>query len=628
MPKYQRPYSWRPKFELRDLWEDVLRIYLARADGTDADESHFLGTLVIGSGGPPKPLGLTPFVVIDGQQRLVALCLMLAAARDGLLLPALGSPQEKLSKVERDAQILRTQKARDDFTYRYLAHRPGPEVAEVGLDELKELLRVVPGELDLDQFARCINGDVKGQRGRSVTAYRWFRQRLAEGLPRVLITRSDEEEDPSESDETPVEENSDRPFDFQAFTDTVLLGLELVTISDVTPENAYQVFRTINGSGLKLGQVDLLRNAFFMLLPTKADMVYREIWKPMEHRLGSDELELFFHTEILRLGRNVARDQVYRTQLSMLKAIESRETSIQGLLVQVGEHAQTYADLRLIQRDEDTEPSGLLLDSRAVAVLTRLKEWGANPAFPLILECGLRLKSKKLNASEFLEVLHGIEALLVRRYVEKTPPNDLRTAFGQMMRRLTGAADKTTPPAEGEFLAAVLAELRAARMPDDQSIRDACATIPFFRPNKQKEVFFILRRIAELAGGKEYPHIRLGTSSSDYSIEHLLPQGGLTSEWRKDLVLWEQRLDETKRLPPDEIWRTHRDLIGNLTITAYNSELSNKSFEAKRAFVREHLKLPISDSFVGAAIWSAEQIEQRGRLLADRICETWPVPIV
>ena len=42
-----------------------------------------------------------------------------------------------------------------------------------------------------------------------------------------------------------------------------------------------------------LGQVDLLRNAFFMILPTKADEVYREIWQPMEKRLGNDELELF-----------------------------------------------------------------------------------------------------------------------------------------------------------------------------------------------------------------------------------------------------------------------------------------------------------------------------------------------
>lgn len=75
IPLFQRPYSWDKKNN-ESLWNDLIEIY---EDGTE--ERHFLGSIVTKSM-TATPEGVTPFLVIDGQQRLTTLTLLLAALRD------------------------------------------------------------------------------------------------------------------------------------------------------------------------------------------------------------------------------------------------------------------------------------------------------------------------------------------------------------------------------------------------------------------------------------------------------------------------------------------------------------------------------------------------------------------
>src|SRR6266508_466336 len=86
VPLYQRQYAWGAS-QLSQLWEDVLEQYdLLTPDenGAVADSSptHFLGSMVLA----PSPMmpahGVTPFIVIDGQQRLTTLLIALCALRD------------------------------------------------------------------------------------------------------------------------------------------------------------------------------------------------------------------------------------------------------------------------------------------------------------------------------------------------------------------------------------------------------------------------------------------------------------------------------------------------------------------------------------------------------------------
>jgi hypothetical protein len=63
--------------------------------------------------------------------------------------------------------------------------------------------------------------------------------------------------------------------------------------------------------------------------------------------------------------------------------------------------------------------------------------------------------------------------------------------------------------------------------------------------------------------------------------------------------------------------------IGNLTLTGYHPNLSNKLFEDKRTeFEMSHLE--IDRHFSECDAWDAEAIRDRGHALAARVGEPWP----
>lgn len=104
-----------------------------------------------------------------------------------------------------------------------------------------------------------------------------------------------------------------------------------------------------------------------------------------------------------------------------------------------------------------------------------------------------------------------------------------------------------------------------------------------------------------------------------FTIEHVMPQNALASaEWREVLG-------------PD-CERIHEELVntlGNLTLTAYNPELSDASFAEKKA----HLKggfdkdyLVISKELHEVEAWGEGAIRKRAARLADRALEVWPRP--
>ncbi len=84
------------------------------------------------------------------------------------------------------------------------------------------------------------------------------------------------------------------------------------------------------------------------------------------------------------------------------------------------------------------------------------------------------------------------------------------------------------------------------------------------------------------------------------------------SEW------WQKELGED--------WEETHDLflhtIGNLSLTAYNTELSNDDFPTKKKTLNEsHLEL--NKHFSSLPNWTRKEIEQRAELLAKKALEIW-----
>jgi uncharacterized protein with ParB-like and HNH nuclease domain len=83
VPIFQRPYVWDGP-EVLQLWEDMTVQYRGLRPPSPGEaarpsrSTHFLGSFVLAPiAGPAR--GVTPYVVVDGQQRLTTLLLALAA---------------------------------------------------------------------------------------------------------------------------------------------------------------------------------------------------------------------------------------------------------------------------------------------------------------------------------------------------------------------------------------------------------------------------------------------------------------------------------------------------------------------------------------------------------------------
>src|SRR5262249_7696857 len=161
-----------------------------------------------------------------GQQRLTTLMLLLAAIRDAV------------AKTD--------QQAIERYDELYLINK---------FQQGEERFRLVPTQTDRDPFYACITrtSSVGGQDPVG-QAYRFVRS------PAELLGPDEE------------------PLDLERLTKVVVESLAVVDITTGQGDNAHRIFQSLNATGVNLTQADLLRNLIFMLLPTRAGVVYDEIW--------------------------------------------------------------------------------------------------------------------------------------------------------------------------------------------------------------------------------------------------------------------------------------------------------------------------------------------------------------
>lgn len=147
--------------------------------------------------------------------------------------------------------------------------------------------------------------------------------------------------------------------------------------------------------------------------------------------------------------------------------------------------------------------------------------------------------------------------------------------------------------------------LQGKDYPKDAQFRLEFITRKFYEqqksPNKTK---LILETIEENLEHKEQ------VLRDNLTVEHVLPKT-LTDDWKKDL-------GENYK----QVHEEYLDTIGNLTLTAHNSELSNHNFQEKKKILTQS-KLEINKYFEGVNQWTKEEIEKRAEFLAKQALKVW-----
>lgn len=374
--------------------------------------------------------------------------------------------------------------------------------------------------------------------------------------------------------------------DIEALKAIIVERLAVVSITLGSDDNPYLVFESLNAKGERLTQADLIRNFFFLKIHTdhQEDM-HALYWLPMQEAIGDQLTEFVRHYLIGQDGSFLRSDSVYFRLKERLGGGDAVE------LLQTLHRAALHYE-RLLS--PEVEPEHDLSES-----LSALGRLDVTTAYPFLLRCYDDMESGRIAADEFSSVVRVIENYVVRRFVCFIPTNQFNKIF-------PGLYNQIRREAHPSILAGVKSILAGRGYPKDVEFRKALVENSLYGSgDRQAKIRFILERIERHLAAKEPP--RLET----VSIEHVMPQT-LTDDWRAQLG---DDWDATQAL-----WL---HTLGNLTLTGYNSEMSNDDFSKKRQRLIKGT-LHLNKLFGRFESWGAAEIKARAELLAEPVMEIWP----
>ena len=574
IPRYQREYTWNQR-DWANLYDDI----------TQNDAGYFLGSFIVVNGTVNSKMDTIHYEVIDGQQRLATLSLLLAALYTRIM--------EHKDSIDDDMMLddIRPLRNRLILKSDKSMTRVIPQVQNHNLEDYRWILKEHIGLDAVMQKPKFL-----GLRKMS-KAFNYFYDRLGEdvgGRDGIECVR--------------------------CLLDICRLVCSAVVVQITVDSHAdaYTLFASLNNRGVPLSAVDLIKN---MLLGKVAGVddgqldYYFERWQEVLHNLGDDykTQERFFRQNYDAFRREVNKPFIgesgsqlplgsVATRSNLLKIYEKRMEADDGalkVLDELTENSALYSKIiGLDQEGPDSELSDQLLElSRAQGVASYL----------MLLFLFKKQNQLELKDETLALLVKLLVCFFVRRNLTDTPPTrDLERLFISICESLESEGLKGI--AAAEYIKKRLVDVSAS----DASFKERLEG-PIYDVNPDM-TRYILTVIASPSVTKEMKSLWERYASGNYvwTIEHIFPQGkNIPDEWVKMVADG----DMSKAI---EVQEKQVHTLGNLTITGYNSKLSNMPFVTKRdrkdvngANVGYRNGLNLNDELVNTDTWTSEQIQER-----------------
>jgi hypothetical protein len=307
-------------------------------------------------------------------------------------------------------------------------------------------------------------------------------------------------------------------------------------------------------------------------------------------------LELLFWLDLVHRDPRVKQTDTYAAQQARLDRLTT-EAEIEAELTRF---ARLGRLLKVILHPTD-EP-----DPQVRLRLGRLNAWGTTTVYPLLLHLLDRRDQGSATSEQIAAAMLNVESFFVRRLL-------IGRATANINRILLGVVTEMSQELPVDV--AVRAYLSTGRKyyASDAELRNALRTIPFYLNGRATQRALVLQWLEESYGSKE------PVEFAGLTIEHVLPQT-LSPDWRRALG---------EDLQPDEnVGQVYEGLLhtlGNLTLTGYNSKLSNSSFPVKRPQLAKS-GLSMNQDIAELSRWGRQEIYDRADQLAERVISIWPGP--
>lgn len=584
IPKYQREYTWSYR-EWEALYDDI----------SENNNEYFIGSIIC------IPLGdaIRPYMeVIDGQQRLTTLSLLLTA-----IYKMLKEHKEYLSEDDEDV----------------LPSLRKSLKSNISANEMKLIPQVQNYNLDDFNFIMTENGLRKA----GATKHPYFPLRKIDRCYCYFLERLNEEI----KGVTPENAVKTLLRKYEKVKQAMLVKIEVSSHSD-----AYVLFESLNNRGTPLTAIDLMKN----LIMARAEVNKLTIddcfnrWQQLLKCLSDDysTQERFFRqyynafkhklNEPFQNDNDRKKDPlgVVATRSNLLNIFESLiNKDLPVFLEDIVDCGQLYSWLIL---QDPTEK----IYRKALEDLDHIQ--GA-PSYLLLLYLLKNKEELQITETQINKLIQQLSTYFVRRNLTDYPnTRDLTRIFMDIIGRI-----EEDCPTGADVINLIIEVL---------SFPENCASNELFKHKLEGDVYkdnvgatrYILCKLAEKAMTQEsWTDLWKRTDKKVFvwTIEHIFPEGENIPQ------CWVDMIAGGDRSLADKYLEEYVHKIGNLTITGYNSTLSNKSFEEKRdrkskdgRYIGYKNGLEINKDIAQKGAWTIEDIKTRTKSLVEEIITVFTFP--
>ena len=568
VPDFQRNYSWEDD-QIDALLEDVL-------EAREHTLPHFIGSLITMK--DPEDQG--KILVIDGQQRLTTIFMLVAVLRDAVA--RMDSHEIEISSGN-EINVL---KELNNFLF---------TVSTDGAFRLHQ--RFVAHPMISGMFSESVLANPFPNRLALPTRHHKYSGPLRSGHKRINKWLSDE---------IARYPSSDEKLAFVLSILNVLNGrITLLQIDTESIPEAFDIFMSLNSTGLPLGPSDLVKTELFRVLTRDLDAAQREartneltaIWQTISTNLDSGNIDQFLRHYLLSTqDEKVQSKKIYPKFDDQIKNVKEGLTPVahaQGILDTLLDASSIYSEILSCTA---------LVTSEGERALRTLLEVGAS--YRVLLLAALDPETR-LNEADLSELVSALESFNMRWVLVGNNAQELESLYQKCANHLRS----------GEWSVSKVIEQFRAEAPSDDSVQSV-----FKETDRSiKLVKLILFRIEQYRAN-EVLQVPLKSINLDWVapqkdtpawIAKIFPMEtqDMTLEYSATVEQWGNKVIVETAVPLSARSASFRDKVdGTQEFSGYASSkyITTRELDA------------VSD-------WDGREIKARNEKIGKAVCEIWTV---
>ena len=557
IPIYQRNYSWNNN-NIEELYNDVM----------NEEAGYYIGNLLVTKGTKPHE-----FDVVDGQQRLTTIALFFLAIYEGLT-----NVEEKYSGSTELEEIF---SLKADIARKL---RTNDKTPKLGLLE--------PDSTIFRNYLGVLDSKSKGKFGNRIFGRRY----------KFIKDLIGDEEDYDGNTFSKLR---------QLYNKLNNVELLRITVNDLT--DAFSVFTSLNAKGLPLTLIDLLKSYYLSeAVSYYSEKESLEEWNKLIQIFSNDDGEPN-STAITQFLQNSydAFEGKGNSSITKRKSLREYERLFHengyGYMDTLILHAKLFSTIipKLKTDQEINHCENLKISLNKLSILE------TSPVYPLMLFLLKELYYEKVSESTVVSVFNYLINYYVRRNISLKPKSsNIRSRAIQVVRRL----QKENKLDENSLLF-TKDSLGQISSSDDEFQSALKGSVYDISP---QTVRFMLIELERKHGGyfnKQNDTLdNYSNGKPVWSIEHILPQNqNLKDNWKE--MISPDNIDLANEKQTENMHK-----LGNLTLTGYNAEMSDKGFLDKRDYRPKD-----SNDFTGlrTQLFINESIVREGEEIENK--ESWTI---